>query len=293
MNTVESIKSSIRSAEDLGSVVRTMKTLAAVNIRQYEAAVESLNEYSRTIHTGLRMLLRDGSDERPQSASFGTAAGVVIFGSDQGMCGQFNEQIARFTAERLRDAESQDVPVICVGHRVADLLASHRVSVAQVSGLPGSAEAMTSLVHDLLPVIDDWREEHRIGRILVAHNRRQSASSWQPHSFQLLPLQLQQFAPSEVDSPGVTRCLPYWTMPTETLFSRLVRQFLFVSLFRACAESQAGENASRIAAMQSAERNIGERLQTLRTEYAQTRQNSITEELLDVVTGFEALRSGG
>ncbi len=78
-------------------------------------------------------------------------------------------------------------------------------------------------------------------------------------------------------------------MDTATLFSRLVRQYLFVWLFRACAESLAGENASRIAAMQAAERNIKDRLLALRSDYAMRRQTAITAELLDVVTGFEAL----
>jgi F-type H+-transporting ATPase subunit gamma len=78
-------------------------------------------------------------------------------------------------------------------------------------------------------------------------------------------------------------------MNTQVLFSRLVTQFLFVSLFRACAESLAGENASRIAAMQAAERNIDDRLQELRADYSRRRQTTITEELLDVVTGYEAL----
>ncbi len=291
MNTVESIKNSISSAQDLASVVRTMKTLAAVNIRQYEAAAESLSEYSRTIRAGLKMLLRDGADRREVVVSAGPHCGVIVFGSDQGMCGQFNEQIARFTGQVLQEYDSATVPVVCIGHRVADLLMSRAVAVDSVFALPGSAEAMTALVHDLLPVIDQWRETHRIGRMIVTHNRRQTASTWRPDSFQLLPLQSELPADASQSGEPTARSLPYWTMPTETLFSRLVRQFLFVSLFRACAESQAGENASRIAAMQSAERNIGERLQTLRAQYAHTRQNAITEELLDVVTGFEALRT--
>jgi len=78
-------------------------------------------------------------------------------------------------------------------------------------------------------------------------------------------------------------------MNRETLLSRLIQQYLFVSLFRACAESLAGENASRIASMQAAERNIKERLLNLQAEFNQRRQTAITEELLDVVSGFEAL----
>jgi F-type H+-transporting ATPase subunit gamma len=110
---------------------------------------------------------------------------------------------------------------------------------------------------------------------------------------QLLPLNRSQLRRhNHEDTSTANRCLPAWSMDTETLCSRLVKQFLFVSLFRACAESLAGENASRIAAMQAAERNIKDRLHDLRADYATRRQTTITEELLDVVTGFEALNSG-
>ncbi len=79
-------------------------------------------------------------------------------------------------------------------------------------------------------------------------------------------------------------------MKPSDLYSRLLRQHLFVSLFRACAHSLAGENASRIASMQAAERSIAERLEEFREEWRRTRQTLITEELLDVITGFEMLR---
>jgi len=293
MNDVESLKNSIRSAEDLGAVARTMKTLAAVNIRQYEAAVESLREYNHTIRTGIKMLMRHSTENLTGRVVAGSQPGVIVFGSDQGMCGQFNQQIAQFTVETFPELSQTGPPVICIGSRAADSLRAAGISVDQVSALPGSADGMTSLVHELLPVIDQWRMAYDVGRIMVVHNRRQTASTWKPHAFQLLPIDLahlQRTSGKKSESAGVS--LPYWTMDPDRLFSDLVRQFLFVSLFRACAESQAGENASRIASMQSAERNIRERLQHLRTEYAQTRQTAITEELLDVVTGFEALESG-
>jgi F-type H+-transporting ATPase subunit gamma len=78
-------------------------------------------------------------------------------------------------------------------------------------------------------------------------------------------------------------------MDRSRLFSELTRQYLFVSLYRACAESMASENASRLASMQAAEGNIGERLDEFHAQLRNERQNSITEELLDIVSGFEAL----
>jgi F-type H+-transporting ATPase subunit gamma len=80
-----------------------------------------------------------------------------------------------------------------------------------------------------------------------------------------------------------------FTMDAERLFSALIRQYLFVSLFRACAESLASENASRLAAMRGAERNIGDQLTELTHQFHQKRQMAITEELLDIASGFEAL----
>ena len=249
MNTAEALKGSISSAEDLQSVTRTMKTLAAVNIRQYEAAADALQEYSRSVRVGLQMMLRRGVELSSSTAQISSRQGAVVFGSDQGMCGPFNEQVARFASELLNGHRAIQAPVVCVGHRAADALRELRVPVDQVFSLPGSADRITTLVHDLLPAIDHWRDTNDVARILVVHNRRQTASTWKPHASRLLPLHLRRLIHGERDD---TSCLPFWTMDTDTLFSRLVRQFLFVSLFRACAESQAGENASRIAAMQSA-----------------------------------------
>ena len=296
MQTLESLKHNISSAEDLAGVVRTMKTLAAVSIRQYETATESLSVYSRTIETGLGMLLRDANHEqaeKQQSTSTGLT-GAIVFGSDQGMCGQFNEQIGTQTAESLSQPSvvSRGVaPALCVGQRVSDKLTSAGFDVERTFHLPGSVSGITFLIQDLIPVIDAWRETHHIDRIMVFHNRRLSASTWRPRVQQLLPLRLDRLkGRSAKQNIPAARTLPLWTMESGLLFSRLVKQFLFVSLFQACAESLAGENASRIAAMQAAERNIRDRILGLRTDYAQQRQTTITEELLDVVTGFEALR---
>ncbi|MCA9219105.1 MAG: F0F1 ATP synthase subunit gamma, partial [Planctomycetales bacterium] len=105
---------------------------------------------------------------------------------------------------------------------------------------------------------------------------------------QLLPIDPQRLERWH-DEPWQSRSLPMFVTERRWLLSRLIQQYLFVSLFRACAESLASENASRIAAMQAAEKNIEERLDELRGSFNQLRQSAITEELLDVVTGFEAL----
>lgn len=310
MQTIETLKRSINSAQDLASVVRTMKAMAAVSIRQYETAAEALSHYARTIDIGLRMLQRQPRNAQTTDSSVQRSRGrigALVFGSDQGMCGQFNQQIAHFTVDTLQASAGQGhtiAPAICIGHRGADTLRSVGLEVEHVFSLPNSATGITGLVQDLLLDIDDWRQQHQVTDIWLFYNRRFSASTFRPHALRLLPLQTSRTpADTGAESKAKTdatpagtafssRCLPLWTMETQLLFSELLKQFLFVSVFRACAESLAGENASRIAAMQAAERNIKDRLHELRADYASRRQTAITEELMDVVTGFEALEHG-
>lgn len=289
MQDLETLKRSIKSTEDLSNVVRTMKTMAAVSIRQYEMAAKSLSTYSQTIETGLSMLLQNSKNDRANSEGRNGRTGAIVFGADQGMCGHFNEQISEFAVDYLQTHSLNTAPGICIGHRIGDKLSRYGFQTDQTLRLPGSALGITGFVNELLPAIDTWRNLHNIECILVFHNRRVTASSWQPFAMRLLPLQLDRLRHGN-ESSHAGRSLPLWTMTTSVLFARLVNQFLFVSLFRACAESLAGENASRIAAMQSAERNINDRLHLLKGDYAQQRQTTITEELLDVVTGFEALQ---
>ncbi len=80
-------------------------------------------------------------------------------------------------------------------------------------------------------------------------------------------------------------------MDRNRLFSALIRQYVFVSLYRACVESMASENASRLTSMQAAEKNIEDRLEELNAQYRHERQSSITSELLDIISGFEALQA--
>ena len=102
MQTIESLKRKIKSTSDLLSVVKTMKALAAVSIRQYQKAVESLKDYHSTVEMGLQVVMK----KRAEQGIFAgitpiNRIGAIIFGSDQGLCGQLNAQIASFALEEM------------------------------------------------------------------------------------------------------------------------------------------------------------------------------------------------
>ena len=126
-----------------------------------------------------------------------------------------------------------------------------------------------------------------MGDSLAVHPRIRRGG-YEPAGVQLLPMDLTDFQRPQA-APWPSRRLPTFTMDQQQLLSALLRQYFFVSIFRACAESQASEHASRLAAMQSAEKNLAEKHDELTTQFRHLRQEAITTELLDVVSGFEAV----
>jgi len=295
MQTIEAIKRKIKNAEDLFAVVQTMKALAAVSIRHYEKAVAALVDYNRTIEMGLHIVLSAQTNLAiltPPAIS--NRLGVIVFGTDQGLCGQLNERIATYTIDKLNGMHihQADRAIVIVGERVAGLLAEAGQPVEGCLPTPGSIAAMTALVQDLLLCIDRWRTDSAIDRIQLFYSQSSAGVRYQPHSVLLLPLDLAWLQRMQ-RAAWPSRVLPTFTMPVDRLFSMLVRQHLFVTLYRACAEALAAENASRLVAMQNAEKNIEEHLAQLNTRFHHQRQQLITTELLDIVAGYEAVAGRG
>ena len=291
MQAIERVKRHIETAEDLQSVVKTMKALAAVSLRQYERAVASLAEYNRTVDMGLRVVLRHQTVARPHPHALREARiGALVFGSDHGLCGRFNDQIVDHALATLPTltANTQPWRVCAVGTRAAMGLEERHQSVDATMLMPASLGGVTPLVQDLLHYIETWRTQQRLDTIVVLHHRPLSGSAYAPHLVHLVPIDLTHFY-TLMSEPWPSRSLPTFTMDANALLSALLRQHLFVSLYRAVAESLASEHASRLTAMQAAERSISERLDELQAQFRYQRQHAITEELLDIVSGFEAL----
>lgn len=292
--TSESLRRKIRSARELQSVVRTMKAMAAANVGRYEQAVQSLRGYSRMVRQGLGVCVRAGCGEEwlpggtlPPNDREPAMAGAVVFGSDQGLVGRFNEIVAEKAAEAIGQAGSAP-PLWAVGERMAAQLREAGISVEETFAVPGSVAAVTPLVGRLL-----LRSESRLGpgqavRLHLFFCRLGADTALEAVHRRLIP-QGGAWLRELADRPWPTRSLPETLGDPDVAFRALIREHLFVSLFRACAESLASENSSRLHAMQRAERNIDDMLTDLGGRFRQLRQSGIDEELFDVVSGFEAL----
>jgi F-type H+-transporting ATPase subunit gamma len=292
MYTLEALQRDINAATELQSIVRTMKVLAAVSIRQYERALESLTEYNRTVEMGLQVVLHNHrtTEARRQLKQL-PWTGAIVFGSDHGLCGRYNESVVTFALEKLDKAghDRDKRRILAVGARVDASLREKGQGVEETFFVPGSVAGITATVQKMLLQIDNWQGDG-VEQVLLFHNAHQQRTTYSAQLKKLLPLDLSIFNHTHT-KPWPSRSIPLFTMASEKLLSSLIRQHLFIVLYSACAESLAGEHASRLISMQVAEKNIKERLESLTATYRQQRQNQITEELLDVVSGFEALEN--
>jgi len=288
-DSLESLSRKMGGARDLASVVRTMKALAASSVGQYETAVRSLVDYYRTVELGLAACVRhnhagvfagDWGNERG-------AIGAVVFGSDQGLVGQFNDVLTDF-AVRTLNALPVDKQVWAVGERVHARLADAGLPLAGLFTVPSSVAAITPLVGEIQIEVEASRAKGKCSQVYLFHNRPGPGASYQPAGQRLLPLD-KQWRSEVTKLPWPTKSLPEVLSGAESTLRALVREYLFVSLFKTCAESLASENTSRLVAMQRAEKNIDDLLETLTRNFNRLRQTSIDEELFDVISGFEAL----
>lgn len=292
MQTPEALKRKIQSAQDLLGVVKTMKALAAVSIRQYQRSVESLADYNRTVEMGLQIILKDRQGA-PDTARKGAQPLVaIVFGTDQGLCGQFNNLIVQHAVEELDKLafKKEDRVFIVVGMKAADILNDTGQNVVEVLTQPGSTAGITSMVQDIAMLLEDLRFKRSIENMILFYNDYLSGATYRPRMLKLLPVDRTWLADLQKQKWD-SRTLPLFTMDWERLFRAMIREYLFVSVYRAFANSLASENASRLAAMQNAEKNIEERLEELHVHFHRQRQMTITEELLDIVAGFEVLKA--
>jgi len=293
-DTTASLRRKIKSAGDLQAVVRTMKALAASSIGQYEKSVRALADYNRTVELGLRVCLRGRGPAAPliewNEARNAAVIGAVVFGSDQGLVGQFNDVVAEYAIKAL-SALPGTPQIWAVGERVHARLLDAGLPLLGVFAVPNSVQAITSLVGQIQIASEAKRSAGEYAQLYVFHNRPQSGALYAPASQRLLPLDA-GWAQGLANIPWPTANLPEVVSDSTDTLRALIREYLFISLFRACAESLASENASRLAAMQRADKNIDDLLETLHGSFHRLRQSGIDEELFDVISGFEALAKG-
>ncbi|MCC7326838.1 MAG: F0F1 ATP synthase subunit gamma [Burkholderiales bacterium] len=286
--TLEVLTRRTAATRDIRGIVHTMKTLSAINAHPYEQAAQAIGGWRDTVLDGLRAFVKAHGALR-RAADADALPVIVAFGSDQGLCGNYNEIVAEALA--AHPAASGDSLILCVGAQMEDAILGAGLDVESALMAPASTDGLNRLARELVTRIDAARAATRHGVVVtLAFTERTAHGQQKPVMRQVLPL-----APDLVlelsHSRWTSRSLPHFDMPRDAVLSALLRNYLFASLFRASAEAMVTENAARLARMQQAEKNIDDRLAELATATRTARQSAITEELLDIISGFEALKT--
>ena len=291
METLESLGKKLKTSSSIKQVVSTMKALAASNIKRYEKAARSLLDYTKNIEQGIQGIIIEhpGIAHQEQSNLENNKKIVVFFGSNQGLCGRFNDKNIEFGLQDLTDRRinTTDCLFISVGDRLAMFLENKNIDITKHFSVPNSLEIVANTVNNLLTAIEELRSKHNATEVILYYTQHDSTGVGTPKKAQLLPIKDQVFEELE-KREWPNKQIPQWKCDTQELLKSLIRQFLFASLYHTLTMSITSEQSNRLITLQSAEKNIGEIIEETKLEFNQRRQSVITSELLDVVSGFQA-----
>ncbi len=285
--TLELLTRRTGTMQSIRGIVRTMKTISAINALPYEQAAEAMEAYRDTVLTGLHAFVQRNGP-LPIADDEDAPLVIIAFGSDHGLCGNYNELVA----DEVTRACVPNAQIICVGAQTEDALSGHGLSPKATLLPPATTDGLGRLAGQLITLLDDVRLASPAGNISVSlvFMQRGAHGLQGPVSQRLLPLD-PEMTRALAKRPWVSRSLPQFRLPPDRLLAALIRNYLFAEIFNAAAEALVTENAARLARMMQAEQSIDERLEELTSDMRQVRQSEITTELLDVIIGFEALNA--
>ena len=287
----EELQQRIKTITDLQSIVKTMKMLSSVSVGQYEKALNSLTQYGKTLQEAFQGLFAQSffnySPKNIKTTSPKILA--IVIGSDNGLVGRFNKEVLNFvktTADDLATPLNQ-IRLIAVGKRIALLAPEMGLHLTHSYPVSNSIKEISSLAGMILTKIDQEISNHNFDLVKIFYNRQYNFS-FKPQMRQLMPLPTEDFLKlKKVYWEG--KMLPLITSPKEELFSALLHEYFIIQLTHALTSSLMTEHFTRMNQMQQAEKNIEEKLTSLNLQYQQARQNQITDELIDIVSGATAI----
>jgi F-type H+-transporting ATPase subunit gamma len=288
--TATDLRRQIAVAGELQGVVRTMRALAASRISEYEQSVQALAAYAGDVERGLGLCLRGA--RIPPAAPRAARAPLVralVFGSDQGLVGPFNDAVVQHAVHTLAELGGPVPELHAVGERVAARLVDAGLRVAASYAVPASVDEVGALVARIQLATEAPSSAGEPPVLHVFHNRPMPAGLYEPAHQRVLPLDA-AWAAALAARPWPGARAAEVVGPQPATLRALLGEYLFVGLVRACAESVASENAARLSAMQRAEKNIGEMLQALQSAQRRARQERIDEELFDLLAGYQGLQ---
>jgi len=281
MPTRTQIEKQIETIEGLRDIISSMRSLAAIYLSRTEERLDGIRTYADTVGRAIEDCLFGRDIALPEGE--GRDSAILAFFSEQGLCGRFNEVMAEAAVEHAQEVDSPHF--IVVGRRGPALLRRAELKIIAELSSTTSPDGQDGVIHRIAKTVVELVEKKSFRELYLLHARYLSPGRIEPRFERIQPLDLSQWR-AEDDR---RRTRPHLALSRLRLLSELVNEYTFISLFRAMTESLAGENGMRLQSMEAAKSNIDDTIEDLQMKVRILRQDEITEELLDLVSGAEAL----
>jgi F-type H+-transporting ATPase subunit gamma len=295
MPSLKDLRGRITSVKSTQKITSAMKMVAASKLRRAQSAAEAARPYAERMERMLRALAKSaqGSPTAPRMMA-GTGSDkvhlLIAVTADRGLAGAFNASIGRATRNLARrlEAEGKTVKLMTVGRKGRDYLRRemadrivHEVSYA------GRKNIAFADANDVGVRVAEMLAKGEVDVVTIVYNRFKSVISQIVTEQQLIPLPM----PANDDEEQGTgpRAVYEFEPDEETILAKLLPQNLSVQIYRALLESAAGEHGARMSAMDNATRNAGDMIKRLTLNYNRARQANITKELIEIISGAEAV----
>lgn len=289
--SLETLHKTIKTTQELREIVSNMKSLSSVSINQYEQAGKVLEKYRRNLKEAFHALAVTGKLPHFHfNKNTVTRHLFIVIGSDNGMVGRYNKELLDLLKSYLKKQHinKKDSLFVIVGKRLAILAEQADFPLWICYGISNSLKNVISLSENLILKIDEATAKEHISNVNVLyHQRRNSSVTLENRS--ILPLDIERLHNLR-RKKWETNNIPQIGGNALQMFNALTNESLLITLAKQLNASLAAEHYTRMTNMQNAEKNIDENLAELNLQYQQQRQEDITEELIDVISGAEALR---
>jgi F-type H+-transporting ATPase subunit gamma len=283
---LKDIRRRIGSVQKTQQITRAMRMVAGAKLRRAQDAITAMRPYAERMRATLGEVARTQTDaEHPllqPHEELGTIE-VVVVTSDRGLCGAFNSNVLKHAAALIADQESRgvEIEITTAGRKANEYFRRRRPGQLAEHYLHGRGVTYGAAV-DIASRVSRRYLGGEVDGVLLVYSEFVSPMTQRPRDVQLLPI-----TPEAEEGGGAP---PYEIEPNvESLLAVLAPKAVEVEVYRALLENQAGEHAARMAAMESATRNTEELIDSLTLQYNRARQAAITKELVEIVSGAEAL----
>ncbi|MDW5317919.1 F0F1 ATP synthase subunit gamma [Rhizobium sp. PL01] len=292
MPSLKDLKNRIASVKATQKITKAMKMVAAAKLRRAQEAAEAARPYSQRMSAVLSNIAAAvGQDDSAPRLMTGNGQNqthlLVVCTAERGLCGGFNSQIARFARDHVRKllAEGKTVKIVCVGKKGFDILRREfasliidRVDLREVKKIGfENADQIGKKIISLF-------EKNEFDVCTLFYSEFKSVISQIPTALQLIPAAVSADAVSS-DAAAIYEYEP----DAGEILSDLIPRNISVQVFRALLENVAGEMGAKMSAMDNATRNAGDMINKLTLSYNRQRQAQITKELIEIISGAEAL----